>query len=65
MPVHPHTGLVNVTPDEIEDARLATEDYVLVREDGTLTEAGRFYVADVRMRGHDECETCHPEFVAR
>lgn len=60
MPVNPHTGLYNVTEDEVQDARAATEDVILVREDGTLTKAGQLYVADVRRWGHEECETCHP-----
>ena len=48
MPVNPLTGLYNVTPEEVDDARAATEDVILVREDGTLTKAGQLYVADVR-----------------
>lgn len=58
MPPNPHTGLVNVTPGEVQDARMATEDVLLVRADDTLTEAGQLYVADVRLRGHDGCDTC-------
>ena len=41
-------GVINVTAEEVEDARAATEDVELVRSDGTLTEAGQLYVADVR-----------------
>lgn len=41
-------GIINVTPGEVEDARMATEDVELVRSDGTLTEAGQYYVASVR-----------------
>lgn len=65
MPINPHTGLYNVTHEEVEDARLATEDVILVREDGTLTKDGQLYVADVRSRGHEECDTCHPESLER
>lgn len=63
MPVNPHTKLYNVTRGEFLDAVAATEDAPLTREDGTLTDAGQEYVADVRTRGHDECEICHPEYV--
>ena len=56
MPPHWETGLINVTPGEVEDARLATEDVELVRTDGTLTEAGQFYVASVRQFMLDERE---------
>lgn len=41
-------GMLNVTPEEVADARMATEDVELVRPDGTLTEAGQIYVADMR-----------------
>jgi hypothetical protein len=41
-------GTINVTPEEVEDARQATEDVELVRADGTLTKAGQLYVADTR-----------------
>jgi len=59
--LNPHTGLYNVTPEEVEDARLATDDVRLVREDGTLTLAGREYVMDMRAHGHEDCDICHPE----
>jgi len=60
MPPHPHTGLINVTPGEIADALAATEDYPLVRPDGTLTDAGQRYVADMRTHGHEDCDLCPP-----
>lgn len=60
MPVNPHTGLYNITRGEFLDAVAATEDVPLTREDGTLTRAGQEYVADMRTRGHDDCEECHP-----
>lgn len=41
----------NVTRDEVEDARHAQEDVLLVRSDNTLTEAGQLYVADMRRAG--------------
>lgn len=47
MPPRPD-GMLNVTPEEVADARMATEDVELVRPDGTLTEAGQIYVADMR-----------------
>lgn len=62
MPVNPHTGLYNVTEEEVQGARGAEDGVELVRSDGTLTRAGQVYVADVRRLGHEECETCHPEF---
>lgn len=52
-PVNPLTGLYNVTPAEVADARAATEDVPLVREDGTLTPAGQVYVSDQRHALHD------------
>lgn len=61
MPVNPHTGLYNVTPEEVADALAATEDFPLVREDGTLTPAGQEYVADMRENGHGDCDVCYPE----
>lgn len=57
MPPRPD-GIINVTPEEVEDARLATEDVLLVRPDGTLTPAGMLYVADNRR-------TYSPEAVPR
>lgn len=59
MPLNPHTGLYNVTHEEVADARAAEDGVTLVRADGTLTPAGQTYVADVRRHGHDDCEECY------
>ena len=56
MPPHPHTGLINVTPGEVADARAAEDGVTLVRSDGTLTPAGQTYVADVRRFGRELAE---------
>lgn len=48
MPPHPVTGLINVTHEEVSDALAAQDELRLVREDGTLTIDGMFYVAAVR-----------------
>lgn len=48
FPANPITGLFNVTHEEVVDARAATEDVPLVRDDGTLTRAGIIYVAGQR-----------------
>ena len=58
MPANPHTGLINITPDEVRDARMAEDGVMLVRADGTLTEAGQLYVSDMRTIGHQDCDRC-------
>lgn len=47
-------GMLNVTHAEVEDARMAQEDVILVREDNTLTPAGILYVSDARRLAAEE-----------